>query len=55
MKFGQFRLLFGAASRCNANDVSGLFDFVCVVEKDEGLPILGGGAGGGEGHVVRRE
>ena len=41
-----------AAPRGDANDISRLGHFIGKVEKDVGLPILGGGTGGGKCHVV---
>ncbi len=45
-------LLGIGASRGDAHDIARLGDAVGEVEEHEGLPVLGGGAGCGEGGVV---
>lgn len=55
MKFGQFGFLFVGTAGGDANDLTGLRDAGGEVEEHEGLPVLGGGAGRGEGCVVRWE
>lgn len=52
VKLGQLLLLLGGTTRCYANDMSGLVHFVGKEKEEEGLPVLGGGAGCAEGRVV---